>query len=583
MHQRAFRGNEAFCAALDRARFGYARPMKETDVCRTCGVVRAFAKGKCAHCHGEVGEHLVVPNGDDSAWVCLESAFQCRMCGFVVPLNHLDMDGAVTCGRCGLEQAFAVNVWADALAYAHAVADLFGETVAGLEGVEALGTRRSSLTFDVGGPNAFRATVSPGHPLCETCKQPVVVRATGDGTACVTCSACATEATYVVPNPARNMTKNKLRAALAIEHRSDRSAVKVEASAGAIAVQCPSCNAALPATEDSKFLTCGFCNTVSRIPDNLWFRLSGKEPKPEPVWLLFQGPSRMRVEAERRRLAEQRDAREGQARLDARQKRIADIERAGGERRANEERERARRADADREIEEEKKQSARDENASSTRFTVAVVVGSLLVGGGAIVYELIKKTPDSGAKMPTSIHDDGHGRVAVAPAPPQPPAARTSFVVPSCHCVARDGAGKNTFDLEVPAPTKHLWSIDWVNQAGFMTSTMPFDVMSSAGGVIPPSASTKAITLGMACDGTVVAFAAGKQASAWTGDDRKLLWNVTLPAAYVARAPDAAAPASFGGAVDVSCVALAVDSGTVTLDLASGKRVTIAMRDGKLK
>jgi hypothetical protein len=46
-----------------------------------------------------------------------------------VPLNHLDVDGGVLCGRCGLDQAFDVSAWQKALRHAHAVAEMFGHYV----------------------------------------------------------------------------------------------------------------------------------------------------------------------------------------------------------------------------------------------------------------------------------------------------------------------------------------------------------------------------------------------------------------------------------------------------------------------
>jgi len=66
-------------------------------------------------------------------------------------------------------------------------------------------------------------------------------------------------------------------------------------------IQCPSCGAPLPASQETKFATCTFCHTVSRIPDRTWFQLSGKEPVREPMWLYFRGHSPL-YEAEARRV-----------------------------------------------------------------------------------------------------------------------------------------------------------------------------------------------------------------------------------------------------------------------------------------
>ncbi len=87
-------------------------------VCASCGVIAAH-ESKCSHCNRvHEGHPLTIPPRDDGAvWVCAECTFRCRSCGFAVPLNHLDMDGAVLCVRCGIEQAFEVVRWRQALGH----------------------------------------------------------------------------------------------------------------------------------------------------------------------------------------------------------------------------------------------------------------------------------------------------------------------------------------------------------------------------------------------------------------------------------------------------------------------------------
>jgi hypothetical protein len=241
------------------------------------------------------------------------------------------MDGAVLCARCGLEQAFDVSRFEDALALAHHAGEVFregilGGSAPGLDdgisrlgrlGITKIGTTWIKETFE--GDNRLEVTASPGSPRCEACHGALEVTLGGGGSATVTCPRCATSAVYGTPDAALRMNGGTLRAALAIEHRTDRDPVKTEASpgAGAIAIQCPSCRAPLPATQQTRFATCSYCNTVSRIPDRTWFQLGGKDPVRERMWLHFAGHSRFYLEAEREiaRLAAAR--RESEARAAA--------------------------------------------------------------------------------------------------------------------------------------------------------------------------------------------------------------------------------------------------------------------------
>jgi hypothetical protein len=279
-------------------------PPKPIEICATCGVVRRDDRAKkCAHCHApHTSVALSAPRAADAMWVGAECTFKCRACGFVVPLNHLDMDGAVTCARCGSEQAFEVRAWHDALELAHAVAD----------GTTSPPGTQTSVKQTLATENTFEITLSAGHPLCESCHAMLEVAfdaAQPDAPlAKVTCAPCKTSASYGVPRAASRMTKGALRGAIAAEHRADRAAVKVDQSPTAIAIQCPSCSAPLDAGSESKVVQCKYCNTTSRIPDGAWFRMSGKEPKAETMWLAFSGPSHTHSAAEDLRVKKAHDA-----------------------------------------------------------------------------------------------------------------------------------------------------------------------------------------------------------------------------------------------------------------------------------
>jgi pyruvate/2-oxoglutarate dehydrogenase complex dihydrolipoamide acyltransferase (E2) component len=267
------------------------------------GYLKVPVKAQCAGRLGKRGVNegldvrggatvAVIEDSDDApkkaAWVSIECTFKCRSCGFVVPLNHVDMDGAILCARCGLEQALDVARWHDAFDFAHAVADRF------VTSHRAVVDDETKLTL----------TAAGGEPTCPTCRAPYTI-AIGDDRATARCTSCGTAVDFVVPAAAARMTKGALRAVIADEHRKD-AVVQVEQTASAVAIQCPSCNAALDATGDSKFVTCKFCKTTSRIPNNVWFKLKG-DVKPSAMWLAFEGESHARTDAERARQKREND------------------------------------------------------------------------------------------------------------------------------------------------------------------------------------------------------------------------------------------------------------------------------------
>lgn len=252
--------------------------VKAFDVCSTCGAARKDRALKCDFCKTDHTAKALTPaRFDDELWVQIETTFQCRTCGFGVPLNHLEMSGAVVCGKCGAEQAFEVKSWHDAFDFAHSTAD-YGPGKTGW----------GKVTFDTG--NQFTILTVAGHPLCETCHGLLSFTAES-GKAKVSCGACKTAVSYVAPERAVKMTHGALRAVISPEHRADHDEVKVVETGAAVAIHCPQCEAPLDASAGTKFIHCKYCNTTSRIPDDVWFRVNGNEPKPIPIWLAFSGMS----------------------------------------------------------------------------------------------------------------------------------------------------------------------------------------------------------------------------------------------------------------------------------------------------
>jgi pyruvate/2-oxoglutarate dehydrogenase complex dihydrolipoamide acyltransferase (E2) component len=381
---------------------------KNMEVCGSCGVLRIDRQAKCAHCrNAHTPRAMTAPRSEDSFWACIECSFTCRMCAFVVPLNHLDMDGAVLCARCGLEQAFDVRGWVDALQYSHAATELFGTRARGIEDdLMTLGVKRVSAQHAVPGANAFTITISPGIPLCSTCHAPFELALDKDGASTISCKTCNTTARYQLPVAAQRMMKASLQAVIADQHRSDRATVKVDDGTGAIAVRCPSCSAALPATSDSKFITCKYCNTTSRIPDHQWFRISGKEPTPESMWLLFHGESRAHKDFNRKK-QQQEDAVRRRLEKEREQQQQVESSRAALQARAQAAGERTAADDAHRHNAEQLQRaappsvatesaplvdpkSAERRSRSASRTPYFVVLGFVVLGAAATALALFK-------------------------------------------------------------------------------------------------------------------------------------------------------------------------------------------------
>jgi hypothetical protein len=373
-------------------------------ICGACGVIRALREAKCPHCLVPYEGTFTAPfRPDDAYWVCIECTFKCGACKFVVPLNHIDMDGAVICPRCGLEQAFDVSQWRRALDHAQGTGDLWTEQALFRDNeLSSLGEYRCSRSLTGLGENQFAIVSSPGQPLCEKCHAPIDVahdeESLKSGVSTTAC-ACGEKATHEVPNAARRT----VRAIIATEHRVDRKAVKVDQNAAAIAVACPSCNAPLEANESSKFMTCSYCHTTSRIPDRTWFRISGKDPQPDPMWVLFHGASEERAVFERRRAEQTRDE-ERAAKSAARMEEAARKQLAAHEREKAEERARKQRYDEDRaEVEREKIQRERDNESDRKRGIIVALCLAVPVTIGVVWAMSQNKKQKADSTDPLSI------------------------------------------------------------------------------------------------------------------------------------------------------------------------------------
>jgi Zn finger protein HypA/HybF involved in hydrogenase expression len=250
------------------------------------------------------------------AWVAIRCSFQCRSCHFLSPLDELDIDGSVECAQCGQAQRFDVEAWHEALDFAHAVGDLAFPLPEGrlshphiwigsdnpfmaIGHTEVFAEHRQSSTRTSEGVTIHRSLfieAAPGHPVCATCQQPLELELRGAGVE-ATCPGCASRASYQLPQGAQRYCEG-LAGVVADIHRSDRRRARIETTAGGpVALKCPECGGALPATREH-VLECSYCGTASLIPAPARLREPGAPLTPDIWWLAFRGASKLRAELE---------------------------------------------------------------------------------------------------------------------------------------------------------------------------------------------------------------------------------------------------------------------------------------------
>jgi hypothetical protein len=296
-------------------------------VCRGCGVVAPRQRSECEVCEHSFAEApLEVPRliDGDCYWVAVRARFKCRACGHKAPLNHLDMDGSVVCVSCGVDQAFRSRGWTRPLKHAHGVGDLSGPGSEGRFPDPALPLGQSNSFRDIGesetwgfsgsqgtsaggGSTAHESLeieAAPGHPLCDHCRAPLRIERRTDELLTLCCDACDAKPTsYPLPPQARDRIAG---AASREQSSGQKDVAALLEDAGPQTVKCGECGAPLDLSGSCSVVTCRFCQVTSRIPESVLLKMGFKNPKPLIWWLLFQGPSSRRVEAEQAARREQK-------------------------------------------------------------------------------------------------------------------------------------------------------------------------------------------------------------------------------------------------------------------------------------
>ncbi len=267
------------------------------DRCDSCG--GAYADGSAS---GQLSP--------DSRWARIELSFRCVGCGTTSPLDHLDIDGTLNCAHCGLDQAFDVRTYARVLATAHDVVDLAGtdpevsrsgSALARDNPYHHIGVSVSESRWTepgvVGGREALSNRASPGHPLCPRCKLPFSSQLSADRVT-LTCPGCHAAETHVSA-PAQIYPAAVALVAPAYRHDLRQANAQLS-SGGAAKLTCPHCGAPLQTDSHATSVTCAHCHAPALIANKLWFRLGVREPRNQPIWVLFRGRSPRRQTLEQR-------------------------------------------------------------------------------------------------------------------------------------------------------------------------------------------------------------------------------------------------------------------------------------------
>ncbi|MBC7172443.1 MAG: hypothetical protein H5U40_08460, partial [Polyangiaceae bacterium] len=275
-----------------------------------------------------------VPLSPTVVWARVESAFRCRECGQLTPVNGLLLDDVATCVHCDSTQALDVSVWEEALAHAHAAADIGRPGAAAaldLRGtaLEPFSRGEVRARFEAAGvtmdrgvmrTRSFVLTAGPGHPVATVGGGPLDVRIERSGQLVSRDTRTGAMSAFSLPSAARERCPS-LVAVVAPDQRVGDADARVEAAGAVATLACPTCAAALDVEPGQHFVRCTYCSTACRIPSRTVRQLEGAAARSEAYFLCFEGPSpargkleeRARIEAlqneqEERRSAERREA-----------------------------------------------------------------------------------------------------------------------------------------------------------------------------------------------------------------------------------------------------------------------------------
>jgi hypothetical protein len=276
-------------------------------ICTNCGIIAPTGHSFCSVCDATLNPQRSYAPGmpQGLAWAGLAVRFECRACGQLAPLNHLDVDGQIKCMHCGVEQRFDVTRWQSVIEQAQTAADPTG-TIAKVQRVAAaLGMGGSfegldkNAAFVTARVDALEVRVGPGHPLCEKCCFPLSIAGSTPSELTVVCPRCSSQHTYAIPPEAQGRFP-ALRGVVCAEQEVGRRDVQTEMGAGgSVVIRCGNCSAPLSLPEGKSVSNCTFCGVACRITPEAMWRTGTKSLRADWWWLLLAGapPSQVQLES----------------------------------------------------------------------------------------------------------------------------------------------------------------------------------------------------------------------------------------------------------------------------------------------
>lgn len=581
---------------------GFVPAGQGMPVCLGCGIVAPRKGTTCPVCELDLppapARAAVPPGPGRPFWVAVRCQFQCRACGHLSPLNHLDMDGSVVCLRCGTSQIFEVDAWQEGLAHAHAVGDLAGPdaegrsanpqvSIAEVNPFRHLGNRKVSASSQqseiviAGGmirSRSLQVDASPGHPLCGKCRAPLRVTRADQRGLSVRCASCGDQADYQTPAPALPACPG-LRGVLADEHRAGAREARSERSeAGVEVLRCPNCGAGLSVSGASSIIDCGYCHVSLRIAPESLHRLGHQDPTPLVWWLLFEGPSEQRRALERKARERERERQRERERERRKRSPVSAVDAGDG---GAEDRP-ATGAPARR-------------GGAGAMLVAALVTAAVGYAGfrdhmarwrGGARPPVRQEQPAAGSQRPAAA--PGTPARAEAEAPAQAPAAlppwagsRDRFMpLDGCECRGRLGEARVPVQLATQARDRSRPGVapPVIELAFYLdVGERSFPLATDHATAPPARVTERVLGIGMACHGDTVAIAVGDRVTGWSLADGTRKWTTALEDAY----RHDGQPVADG--IGIPCDRLRVRKGRVRVPVGRRGAVQIHVHSGRVR
>jgi hypothetical protein len=517
--------------------------LEARSICSACGVTWAKESSGCSICGSDGARPRPAIARGDAIWVASFAWFTCRSCGESSSMQGLETDCKVECSLCGQVQLLDPETLREAMELAWEAGDFMTRGAFPLDEPEALRAADPGLG-ELGAGSAYveyastgvrtgdtadlnrnvRMRLSPGHPLCETCREPLDTKLDGRELV-VSCLHCHADATYRRPaNPQE--IRCFPRAALDGSLREGALDARVEDAAGGVsAIRCPVCSAGLTGVDGRGLARCVYCNTVARIAPRLR-ALAGasSEPTTAPYWIHFVGASPTRQEVASRAAGRARKRAEAEAR-------------------------RARQRTVKRESTDGRSRGAREPHRPRRKANpMLVAVASVAVGGSLFFAAVMNALTDGGqaataesaeirapaAPVEESMSSLPEPATPATPATPaRPPAVQT---LPSfCGCpVPSEGGGATDlawtiethsmmrFGSDVTISVEYAWLVDGESSA----------VLANDQTAPPNPIRSLVLELAVACDRDSMLVSDGRHLTRWSIPERRVVASAAAPSPF---------------------------------------------------